>query len=458
MFKFLKTTKKLELLLIMTLAIQGGVNLIGALGPELGFDALWYHLTIPKLYLEQGKVFIPGNLLYYSGMPKLIEILYIPAIYIGGEILAKLVHFSLGVGTLIVLYRLSQIFLPKTGSLLVSVVFYSNLVVAWQSTTAYIDLGRTFFEILGLYFLLSYFKYKKEANITKSAISIGLAISSKLLGFGSLVIFTIVLFLNKLKTLIVLRFILIALIIPMPWFIFSYVNTGNPVYPFFEKLYPVAASISITNIINLVRSPDPISPIYLIMFPLILISWKKFDKLTKIVGVYSVISFLVWFVIPQTGGGRFIMPYLPAYSLIVVITVFTLKQKTIRNFVTAIILYIALISIIYRGVANSKYLPVLIGRESKHEFLSKNLNFDFGDFYDTDYYFENNIKSTDKVLIYGTHNLYYVNFPFIHESWRKPTDKFNYVMTQNADLPEKFSDWKEVYSNKRTHVKLYSKE
>ena len=28
------------------------VNLIGALGPELGFDALWYHLTEAKLFWQ----------------------------------------------------------------------------------------------------------------------------------------------------------------------------------------------------------------------------------------------------------------------------------------------------------------------------------------------------------------------------------------------------------------------
>ena len=32
------------------------VNLIGALGPELGFDALWYHLTEAKLFWRPARL------------------------------------------------------------------------------------------------------------------------------------------------------------------------------------------------------------------------------------------------------------------------------------------------------------------------------------------------------------------------------------------------------------------
>ena len=62
----------LSVILIFILILQGAVNLVGALGPELGFDALWYHLTLPKIYLENHSInFLPGGLFYYSAMPKL---------------------------------------------------------------------------------------------------------------------------------------------------------------------------------------------------------------------------------------------------------------------------------------------------------------------------------------------------------------------------------------------------
>ena len=60
----------LEKLTLITLFLLGLVNLVGALGPELSFDALWYHLTIPKIFIENHSIyFIQGNLFYYSLMP-----------------------------------------------------------------------------------------------------------------------------------------------------------------------------------------------------------------------------------------------------------------------------------------------------------------------------------------------------------------------------------------------------
>jgi hypothetical protein len=109
-------------------------------------------------------------------------------------------------------------------------------------------------------------------------------------------------------------------------------------------------------------------------------------------------------------------------------------------------------------LANSKYIPVILGKETKSQFLTKNLNFSFGDFYDIDGYFQKNIKPSDKVLLYGFHNLYYVNFPFVDSSFVKMGDKFNYIAVQNSIIPIRFSDWKQIYYNKITKVGLYSKE
>src|ERR1039458_2801085 len=58
--------EKLLLLLLLLLFSQIIVNLIGTLGPELAFDAIWYHLTFPKLYLLNHAIYhMPGSVLIY---------------------------------------------------------------------------------------------------------------------------------------------------------------------------------------------------------------------------------------------------------------------------------------------------------------------------------------------------------------------------------------------------------
>jgi len=156
-----------ERFLVFLLGFLVLVNLVGALGPELAFDSLWYHLTIPKIFVQNHSVFyIQGNLFYYSLMPKLTEMLYVSSLTLTNEIGAKLIHFSFGILTSIVLFKLSRLYLKRWQSLLVVLAFYSNLVVMWLSITAFSDLTRAFFlncwHYLNLLYLLSMVKLLKK--------------------------------------------------------------------------------------------------------------------------------------------------------------------------------------------------------------------------------------------------------------------------------------------------------
>src|SRR5581483_11148274 len=125
------------------------------------------------------------------------------------------------------------------------------------------------------------------------------------------------------------------------------------------------------------------------------------------------------------------------------------------NILIGVIIFVSLVSIGYRAVANARYIPVIVGKETKNQFLSGHLNFSFGDFYDTDAYFSEHIKSSDTVLLYGFHNLYYVDFPFIDSSWVQKGDLFTYIAVQNASLPSQFKNWQLIYKNDKTLVQLY---
>ncbi|MBI5358900.1 hypothetical protein HZB69_04725 [Candidatus Amesbacteria bacterium] len=331
-------TKRRGIFLYAILIIQILVNLVGALGPELGFDALWYHTTVPKIWLTNQKITFLWGDLYYSGLPKLIDMLYV---YPGSQ----LIHFSFGILTLLVIYKMARKYLNSTYSLLACIIFYSNLVVGWQSITAYIDLGRTFFEILALYLFV-------EKKYFQTAVILGLAISTKILALGSLVIFGFLGF--------PIIYFLISIIIPLPWLLFNYLNTGNPVYPIFSS-YPIDWNFSI----NILRLADPINPIYVMVTPLI--PPLKLRGGQGVILIYCILSFVIWFLTPHSGGGRFLMPYLPAWSILTAILI----QKN-KFFITMAIV-LAIVSLGYRGIANAKYIPYLLGVQTKQEFLNKYL-------------------------------------------------------------------------------------
>ena len=77
----------------------GALLLVGvyALGPEIWYDSLVYHLALPALYSMEGAM-VPTPTMIYSGIPMHMEMLYLWALSGGGPITAKLIHWSMGVG------------------------------------------------------------------------------------------------------------------------------------------------------------------------------------------------------------------------------------------------------------------------------------------------------------------------------------------------------------------------
>ena len=466
--------------LFLTLfSLQALVNLIGALGPELSFDALWYHLTLAKLYIINHTIaFFPGGLLYYSPMPKLIEPIYAASLMTHFTPLPKIIHFFFGIFSCAVLYKIARKFVSRELALFSVVVFYSNLVVGWESISGYIDLARVFFEAIALLSLFNWIQTKKTRHFILSAIFTGFAITTKLLAFNTLFIFLLIAFVVLIKWKrhfkkiagFELSFFLISLLIPLPWFIFSFVNTSNPFYPFFSPhfahLQQTTFSFGLLNPAHVIatfwkfftHADDPINPLYLGLFPLLFFVYKKFTFQEKILLFFSFAGIVLWYFISKVEGTRLALPYIFSLSILAGVMLKHLSEYKLifRSLILATI-FIAFLSIGFRTFANAKFIPVILGEESEAHFLTDHLNFNFGDFFDTDGYFASHIKPTDKVLLLGFHNLYYVDFPFIDYSWYKKSDKINYIAVQNGGLSNEFKNFKQVYKNNKTHVTLYAK-
>jgi len=441
------------------------VNLIGVIGPELGFDALWYHLVIPKLFIEWESInFIRGGLLYYSAMPKLVDMLYIPALMFGNELTVKFIHFLFGILTTVVTYKIANLFLDKKWSYLAAVVFYSNLVVGWMSITGYIDLGRAFFGTLSIYSFLLFYKTKDFRYFFLSSILAGFEVATKFLGFSTLIslVLAYVFFIDgrmflKIKNIIL--YVLISVAVVTPWLIFSYISTNHLFYPFFTDIYPSGVSILSFNPLLILKdtiglflfSADPISPIYLIFLPIIVFHFKSSSKNIKLLIFILAINLLIWNFVPQKNS-RFIIPYLPIFSVLAIWGL-SVSTKNLQKIGYIFLYFTFILNIIYRGVANFKYVPVILVLESKKEFLVQNLNFDFGDYLDVENKVERIVKD-EKVLIKGIHNLYYVDFSFDHESWAKG-DNYSYILTR-GELEDK-NGYNLIYIDLITNTYLYEK-
>lgn len=404
-------------ILLLILLIAGLVNLVAAFGPELGFDALWYHLTIPKIYLMWGKIdFIPGGLLYYSAMPRLGEILYMGAMGVMGEmgdLGAHLINWGAGIGTGILTFKIARKYLSEKYSLLAAIIFYVTPLVGWQSGSAYVDLIRTFFEAGAFYFLFS--------NPILAGIFTGLAVGTKTLALGSLGILGVLGILGGNKIKKTFLFFAPAVLLSAPWFVWAYLKTGYPFYPIGAGI--LDASHELGGLGWLGGFGNIVNPIYLILLPFFFLIKKP-----KILTAYVILTFFVWLVTPHTGEGRFLLPYLPVWAVLGSWVIRGLGGfRGFRGLLIGTVLIIALANIGYRATANFKVVPYLLGKQTKTQYLCSHLDFSTRVFVDCDGWWGTHIKPTDLVLVKGYHNLYYINFPFIHETWYKG-EKVDYVL------------------------------
>lgn len=273
-----------------------------------------------------------------------------------------------------------------------------------------------------------------------------------------------ILFCNKLSITRRIKFggffVLVSLLIAVPWFTYSYLHTGNPFYPLFTHLTLRNFSLDLfspatvikTLVETLLFAPDPLHPFYMISIPFIFFAFGTLFKKNKLILLYTVTSFLVWYFTTQSGGTRFLTSYLPIYTVIGFMSIQKVKDKFVEKLVILVLFLMCLVGIIYRGMANARYIPYLFGFESKQKFLLKELNFTFGDFYDEDQKIKK-IVGDSRVLLVNMHNIYYVDFKFTLDE-QDPAE-YEYVLVQRASLPEKFMKASKVYENAKTGVILF---
>ena len=388
--------KKLDKVFFGFIILQALVNLVGALGPELGFDALWYHLTEAKLFLARGSIApIPGNLLYWSGLPRLGEIIYL---FVPG----KLVHWAFGL--------LAAYFVYRLGGMVSALLWYSTLLVGWLSTSAYVDLMVT-------------------------ACLLGAVVYRR----GKRVLWLVLAGAVKLQALVynlAITLVPWAVLGYLPFMLINWYSTGNPVYPFGAGL-GVEQDWLFNGWAYWLSRPLRLffDPVYRVG-PILLLLWLIRPRFSRLL----LFSFLIWFLMPGTDFGRFAL-----FPLALLAASVRFQPKPI---LVLLVIFQAVVGIGGRAAANAKYL-------NREDFLCRNLKFEFGDFYDCDGWFKANLKSTDKVLIYNIHNLYYVDFPYDHESWQDPAGGYTHILV-GAGGPE--FDLPLIYENSQTRVKLYFNE
>lgn len=387
-----------------------------ALVPAYNWDAVAYHLAIPKIYIQNHAItyisFIP-----YSNWPLETELLFAFGLLLSSEPLAQLITWTALLLTCAALYWFGRQNFSGEVGLLAAVLFASTPMVTTLAGTGLIELPLTLYTLLATLTFLKWVQSGEKYSWILSAIFGGLAASTKLNGA------LVPLFLGLFVALVtafgrpaslakaVKRFALYGLVafaVVAPWYAKTWVQTGSPFWPF---LYPLLGGnnwdvLGSEYLFGFIRLPNmPLTPVnwlaglwkltvdsvnfgpsrvtlgwlYLALLPLaipaVIFSKPGQRQIIRWLAVLGVVYYTSWFF--QTHQTRFLMPATSVLALLAAIGVmwlWSLFQERWAGWIK-VGLVVALFALSWLAAPADRALltshwPYLSGQMTRRQFLT----------------------------------------------------------------------------------------
>lgn len=426
------------------------LNLSMALTPPISKDALIYHLVGPKIFIQgHGIGFISGN--FYTNFPFTTEMLFTMGMLLKGAILAKLIHFSFGLLTVVAIFHWTAAKSSVSTGLLSAALYYTLPLVAKLSGWAYIDLSLAFFVLVMTTAFLDWKESQHGGLVALAGIFGGLAMGIKYSGMVMVLIIVLgaVLFLRKRDIprdsqmgTTAIKVLIIAIVVAAPWYLKNWMFTGNPVYPFLyslfggrewsqemARMYTLFLSFvgSEPGILNYLKLPwdvcfvggggrpnfdGYIGPIFLLVPVLSMAIRPKLVEI-RLMLFFSAVYFVLWGMLVQQL--RFLVPIFPVLCIVLALLIHKGREASLITrlsilsfcfFTMTINTYIHVDR--FRHIAPQKYIG---GTQSEAEFLRSRLRS-----YPAVEYINYHLTDQDKVLfVFLGDGPYYCKRPYVYD-------------------------------------------
>jgi 4-amino-4-deoxy-L-arabinose transferase-like glycosyltransferase len=363
-------------------------HLVQVFTPEVGFDAVWYHLPVIKAILEQQKlVFIPGA--YQSVNPLLSDLVFGIGFLFAGDLGSKIVAYLFGLALIASSYILSKKYLSSFWSLIVVLTISTFQVVAWQSASFYVDVAKAFWEISSLTFLVKWKDDQQRKWLFMAALLFGASLATKLFSLFLLPVFLglVLIWGQQHKIYHSLSFLFGSLLLPLPFYIFAYLKTGDPFFSFSQhliKLGEIGGNNSLTPYVwertkllvtlptELIFARDYTSFLLILFLPILLLFIQKIRKDRSLVGLscFTLFQVLLWWYLPPLST-RYALSGFITWTIISVWSVAKLSKKDARFYKSILITIFlsATVSLVLRIAVNMRSFKYLSGDQSKNQYI-----------------------------------------------------------------------------------------
>jgi hypothetical protein len=230
--------------LLAILALYFILNFVASLAPPMDVDSLVYHLSIPKHWIQNHKVvYIPYIL--PSEFPLTVETLYTLGMILTNDVSAGLIIWVYSLlFALAILSFCREYFSTKVG-ILAATAFCCTPLFGSISVRTFVDIATGFYAFIGLYAFLKYIDIDDYKWLILGCIASGFSAATKHSGVIPFVVLSVAIVIveikrRKLTIKSIQRIILcylVFILIPMPWYIKSFINTGNPTVIYFTHFF-----------------------------------------------------------------------------------------------------------------------------------------------------------------------------------------------------------------------------
>jgi len=218
------------------------LTFLGALAPSDGrdWDGLSEHLAQAKTYLRHGRI-EPLWYDHHSHFPNTAVMLYCVGLAFGGQGAAKLFHWGFGLLAILAAWNLARLRVHPKSAAAAAWVLASTPAVGWLATVGYVDLASVFFCLSAAEALLAWRENGDARDLLRAGLLAGGGMTAKMQGVFSFAVFGLaaVLWAWRLRRRFasVVAFGAMATLVASPWYIKSYLVTGNPFYPFAYNMF-----------------------------------------------------------------------------------------------------------------------------------------------------------------------------------------------------------------------------
>jgi 4-amino-4-deoxy-L-arabinose transferase-like glycosyltransferase len=218
-----------------TLAVGAALALLPlalALLPPTAWDATSYHMALDRFYARAHRI-TPAWQLRYPVFPQLTDVLGTVGYLAGGAVGGALTEALFAALTAAALYRWGARYASPRAGAVAAALWLGQPMIVFLATTQYVDAGLTFYATLATLAVGSAWLDGDERWLAAAGLAIGFAAGCKYLALPfAVILFVAVLLAARRRLRAAFVFAAAALLVAWPWYLYDFVHTHNPVFPF----------------------------------------------------------------------------------------------------------------------------------------------------------------------------------------------------------------------------------